>query len=126
MGLAACASRNNYCRISKHGYLFLAVAAVMEIVASQEIEIIPQVDTEEGIVRGMLERSRSNKEYVAFRGMPYATKPERFKLALPLESWDGVRNATAYRNPCAQMYLGAVAGPFGSENCLFINVYTPH
>ncbi len=62
-----------------------------------------------------------------FLGIPYAAPPVgalRWQPPQPAASWSGVRDATAFAPHCAQ-----VAGPFGqastSENCLYLNVFTP-
>jgi para-nitrobenzyl esterase len=62
-----------------------------------------------------------------FLGIPYAAPPVgalRWRPPQPTASWSGVRDATQFAPHCAQ-----VAGPFGeastSENCLFLNVFTP-
>ncbi|WP_425600463.1 carboxylesterase/lipase family protein [Luteimonas salinisoli] len=58
-----------------------------------------------------------------FRGVPYGadTAPRRFRPALPEPPWRGVRDALAYGAPPPQR---SGEGP-GSEDCLFLNVWTP-
>lgn len=41
------------------------------------------------------------------------------------ESWSGVRDATKPGNKCAQMDPYGIKGLSGSEDCLYLNVYTP-
>ncbi|XP_034246353.1 juvenile hormone esterase-like isoform X2 [Thrips palmi] len=60
--------------------------------------------------------------YAAFRGIPYAQPPLgnlRFKGPKPFPPWEGVRPATTEGNPC---FHDATTG---SEDCLYLNVYTP-
>ncbi|XP_034241535.1 juvenile hormone esterase-like [Thrips palmi] len=60
--------------------------------------------------------------YAAFRGIPYAQPPLgklRFKGPKPLPPWEGIRPATTEGNTCIQ------DGFVGSEDCLYMNVYTP-
>eukprot|EP00750_Incisomonas_marina_P021595 INCI458.2.p1 GENE.INCI458.2~~INCI458.2.p1 ORF type:complete len:671 (-),score=83.18 INCI458.2:88-2100(-) len=94
-----------------------------------------QVETAQGVVEGL---SNPNGRY--FLGMRYATPPLgnlRWRRPVPVANWTGVYNATAYGADC---YQYRAAGPGGrmvggwytingldklSEDCLFINVYTP-
>ncbi|HEX9334322.1 MAG TPA: carboxylesterase family protein [Pseudonocardiaceae bacterium] len=62
-----------------------------------------------------------------FLGIPYAAPPVgplRWQPPQPAAHWSGVRAATAFAPHCAQPVT-----PFGqpstSENCLFLNVFTP-
>ncbi|KAE8740592.1 Carboxyl/Cholinesterase 46 [Frankliniella occidentalis] len=81
----------------------------------------------QGRVRGAVNVAySSNVSYYAFYGVPYALPPVgvlRFKAPrLPIP-WSGVRNATEETvEPCSQMINGLFAG---SEDCLYLNVYTP-
>ena len=58
-----------------------------------------------------------------FKGIPYGadTAARRFKLAVREDKWRGVRNATAHGASAPQT---GEDGP-GSEDCLFLNVWTP-
>ena len=62
-----------------------------------------------------------------FRGIPYAAPPVgelRWKPPQPLEAWNGVREALAFGSPAFQ---GETFFPrtAQSEDCLFLNVWTP-
>jgi len=78
--------------------------------------------TDKGVVRGTrVDGVRS------FLGVPYAAPPVgemRWRPPQPASAWHGVRDATALGPHCAQP-----ATPFGvastSEDCLYLNVYTP-
>ncbi len=58
-----------------------------------------------------------------FRGIPYGadTAPRRFQPALQEASWRGVRDALGYAAAAPQT---GSEGP-GSEDCLYLNVWTP-
>lgn len=62
--------------------------------------------------------------YRVFRGIPFAAPPVgnlRWRPPVPPASWQGVRPATAFGNPCPQ--LDGNGTPVGSEDCLTLNVY---
>jgi para-nitrobenzyl esterase len=82
----------------------------------------PVVGTASGPVRGL-----ANGAVDEFLGIPYAAPPIgalRWQPPQPAASWYGVRDATQFAPHCPQP-----AGPFGqgstSEDCLFLNVFTP-
>jgi para-nitrobenzyl esterase len=62
-----------------------------------------------------------------FRSVPFAEPPVgplRFRRALPVRAWQGVRRTTA--NPPAAMQSGVVAeAPLVSEDCLYLNIWAP-
>ncbi|CAG2174552.1 unnamed protein product, partial [Oppiella nova] len=79
-----------------------------------------------GIIRGLRIRSAQNSEGFAFLGIPYATPPYdrlRFKPPVPHPGWNRVLDATNFRPMCPQ--LDSRGNQLGSEDCLFLNVYTP-
>ncbi|KAL3462480.1 putative carboxylesterase hlo [Aspergillus heterothallicus] len=71
-----------------------------------------------------------------YLGIPFAEKPERFRLPKPVKPWEDFLDASRYGPACyqqisdttAQFYEGLGLGvvPNGeSEDCLNLNVYTP-
>jgi para-nitrobenzyl esterase len=82
------------------------------------------VDTLTGKVQGLEKRGVHQ-----FRGIPYG-RADRFRAPSPAEPWAGIREATAFgpiapQNPSAtERFLGARERP-SSEDCLFLNVFTP-
>ncbi|CAH1394621.1 unnamed protein product [Nezara viridula] len=88
----------------------------------------PEVRIEQGILRGFYRKIINNREIVAFEGIPYAKPPagkHRFKEPVPAKPWLGVYNATREPPACLQLDLIMTKSLFGSEDCLYINVYTP-
>ncbi|KAG6365502.1 hypothetical protein INS49_007113 [Diaporthe citri] len=69
----------------------------------------------------------NNEELVGFRdrtsfrfyGVRYAPHPERFTYSAPYAGSNGSVSATSFGSECAQ-------GTAGSEDCLFLNVWTPY
>jgi para-nitrobenzyl esterase len=82
----------------------------------------PIAGTANGAVRGLADGAVDE-----FLGIPYAAPPVgalRWRPPQPAASWSGLRDATQFAPHCPQP-----AGPFGeastSEDCLFLNVFTP-
>ncbi|XP_015187333.1 PREDICTED: venom carboxylesterase-6-like isoform X2 [Polistes dominula] len=88
----------------------------------------PVLSFEQGQIKGVIETNIDNKEeYFAFRGIPYAKPPIgklRFQDPLPPEKWIGIRDGSKFGNVCAQ--IDRVSNEvIGSDDCLYLNVYTP-
>ncbi|XP_047535130.1 esterase FE4-like [Vanessa atalanta] len=87
------------------------------------------VSINQGKLKGGEAISDNGVPYYEFLGIPYAKPPIgnlRFKNPQPPESWDGERDATAIneKNICCQIDM-MKGNPMGSEDCLYLNVYTP-
>ncbi|QUD90619.1 carboxylesterase/lipase family protein [Phenylobacterium montanum] len=84
----------------------------------------PVATTARGRLRGLRERG-----VCVFRGIPYAGpvsgRDRRFKAPPPAPSWTGVRDATHLGAPAIQPVGGPGAEPPPSEDCLFLNIWTP-
>ena len=81
------------------------------------------VKIETGVVDGTVEEGLR-----IYRGIPYAAPPVgdlRWRPPRPAAKWDGVRAATEYGRACVQTNpaIAKLAPP--SEDCLFVNVWTP-
>lgn len=106
--------------------------------------MIKTVKTKYGILEGV----ESNAGYALFRGVPYAKPPIgdlRWKYPQDPEPWEGVRVCDTYGDACAQYdrwatAIGDVEDDYGhsyvhmpnypyppkmSEDCLYLNIYTP-
>jgi len=83
----------------------------------------PVVTTSDGAVRGAAAGTVNE-----FLGLPYAAPPTgnlRWRAPQPAAAWTGVRDATTFGPSCPQAPSPfAPPGPF-SEDCLYLNVYTP-
>ncbi|KAE8748920.1 Carboxyl/Cholinesterase 23 [Frankliniella occidentalis] len=100
------------------------VAVIVLVLPDQDEEVkssYPEVTVAEGRLLGQwVDIPGSDVSYASFRGIPYAEPPLgplRFKPPQPT-SWDGIRTANYDGNQCMQE-----GG--GSEDCLYLNVYTP-
>ncbi len=65
----------------------------------------------------------------SFYGIPYAAPPvgdRRWRPPQPVESWQGIRNATKKAHPCLQGSPNdGGPGEQSDEDCLFVNVHVP-
>jgi para-nitrobenzyl esterase len=68
----------------------------------------------------------------SYKGIPFAKPPVgdlRWRPPQPLPAWQGIRNASALRQDCMQIPAPGEAAPAGtttpSEDCLYLNVWTP-
>jgi para-nitrobenzyl esterase len=88
----------------------------------------PIAQTAQGKVRGV-----ERDGVMRFAGIPFAKPPVgdlRFRAPEQVEPWTGVRDASAFANTCVQnpmgleILFGGEAEPV-SEDCLYLNVWTP-
>ncbi|XP_026294244.1 esterase FE4-like [Frankliniella occidentalis] len=89
----------------------------------------PLATVKQGVLRGLQKESEtgSHLPYVAFLGIPYALPPVgklRYKAPQAPASWGGTRDATQQMPKCSQMQPDGITVE-GSEDCLYLNVYTP-
>jgi len=87
-----------------------------------------RVRTDSGAVEG---KRTADGKVQEFLGIPYAAAPVgdlRWREPQPPKPWTGVRKTTAFSSHCVQ---GAIFGdmrfpdPGASEDCLYLNVWTP-
>jgi para-nitrobenzyl esterase len=104
----------------------VALAVVLAPFASYGDSSGPLVRTESGVVEG-----KQAGPVQIFLGIPYSAPPVgelRWKPPAPAAKWTGVRKATEFGAHCMQ---GPVYGDItfrdsgGSEDCLYLNVWTP-
>jgi para-nitrobenzyl esterase len=92
----------------------------------------PRVRVAQGELQGL---RQGNVD--AFLGVPYAAAPtgaNRWRAPLALQPWRGVRSARRFAPSCEQTLMPHGVGPWSpeymvhgpvSENCLYLNVWTP-
>src|ERR1700691_6404298 len=104
------------------GALVAAAPAVSASTLGGQAASGPLAATANGAVRGLASGAVDE-----FLGIPYAAPPVgalRWQPPQPAASWSGVRDATAFAPHCPQPPSGfGVAST--SENCLYLNVFTP-
>ncbi|CAH2076218.1 unnamed protein product, partial [Iphiclides podalirius] len=84
------------------------------------------VTIKQGDLKGVLCQT-DDVEYYAFKGIPYAKPPVgrlRFKAPEPPEPWVGLRDASQHGPVCPQYNERMDRIESGSEDCLYVNVYT--
>lgn len=86
------------------------------------------VTVKQGQLRGKTLTNRHGNSFYSFQGIPYAKPPLgnlRFKAPQPAEPWTGIRDATTEGSESLSFDM-LTKGIVGSEDCLFLNVYTPN
>ncbi len=102
------------------------VALVLGAAAGSATAQIMQAHVTGGTVAGAVVGGLSE-----FKGIPFAAPPVgtlRWKAPQPVKSWTGVRQAAAFAPACMQEPMMAsrqAPGVSLSEDCLYLNVWTP-
>ncbi|CAB3233616.1 unnamed protein product [Arctia plantaginis] len=87
-----------------------------------------QVKVSQGVLQGKECKTFYGKKYYSFEGIPYAKPPIgrlRFRDPQEPENWTGIRDATKPGNKCCQLNPYGNTAFEGSEDSLYLNVYTP-
>lgn len=80
-----------------------------------------------GKIRGSKRLTLYNKLYYSFERIPYALPPIgdlRFRAPKPITAWKEVRDCTMYGEKPMQTCPMDPNTVEGTEDCLFVNVYT--
>jgi para-nitrobenzyl esterase len=117
-----CVCRRDHLHFAPEGYRDLGKRYAEEMLALVGVTLPqpPPVKVEGGLLQGTSERGLT-----VYRGIPFAAPPVgelRWRAPQPLAAWQGVRPATKFGPKPIQ---GAGTGPDMSEDCLYLNVWTP-
>ena len=85
----------------------------------------PSVKVKSGTLTGVHFGADPNS--AAFLGVPYAAPPVgalRWKPPVPVQSWRGMREASQFGSPCAQLPAPWFHYIEGHEDCLYLNIWT--
>src|SRR5580658_7142913 len=80
------------------------------------------------VTGGQIQGSALERGGAVFKGIPFAQPPVealRWREPQPIKPWTGVRAATSFGAPRAQNSGGRGMLENSSEDCLFLNVWTP-
>ncbi len=106
----------------------ITMALALAVAAPPAVAQIARVHVTGGTIAGTAANGVSE-----FKGIPFAAPPVgalRWKAPEPVKPWHGVRQTTAFGPACMQSTFGGGGGPVGpgisvSEDCLYLNVWTP-
>ena len=96
------------------------IASIILVVVSCTPKHPAQVKVEEGLLQGKIEN-----DLAVYKGIPFAATPVgdlRWKAPQPAEKWEGVKQATEF---APAPFQGGNPPSGKSENCLYLNVWTP-
>lgn len=82
------------------------------------------VNTPNGVLEGFRMKAMNGRSFMAFQGIQYG-QAQRWQLPTPAPKWRGVKQAIKPGPFCLQLNAARLLRVLGSENCLYLNVYTP-
>jgi para-nitrobenzyl esterase len=102
-----------------------APAALLALVLVQQLAGAASVHVESGALQGVYSNGMS-----VYKGIPYAKPPLndlRWREPQPVRPWKGVRPAAVFAPACMQtgVSMPGEAPPAISEDCLYLNIWTP-
>ncbi|XP_014282700.1 venom carboxylesterase-6 [Halyomorpha halys] len=113
-------------------YDLLCVLFLVVVPAIFSSSLQPSVQLGQGLLKGKYETTLNNRKISSFLGIPYAEPPIsklRFEAPVAASKWSGILNATILPPECLQYshmtYKYDFCQVTGSEDCLYLNVYTP-
>jgi para-nitrobenzyl esterase len=102
--------------------LALTILAACAALSPRAAAAAPPVTIDGGLVQGV-----ADDALAVYKGIPFAAPPVgdlRWKAPQPVPRWSGVRDADKYAPACVQS-MGGPPPSGTSEDCLYLNVWTP-
>lgn len=99
--------------------IFISLALLLTSATAHAFDVATKYGTLTGFSSG---------DTFVFKGIPYAAPPTgELRWAAPQEpaSWTGTRQAFAFSSQCPQASIAHKQVRFGSEDCLYLNVFRP-
>jgi para-nitrobenzyl esterase len=118
--LASSANHKVACLLSALAFASSAIAGSAVHAKSTQTDVIRLSD---GGVQGI-----DRNGVAEFLGIPYAAPPVgdlRWRPPQSVSHWSTVLQAVKFANTCAQPQRGVFAAPSKTEDCLYLNVFTP-
>jgi para-nitrobenzyl esterase len=106
----------------------ISLFAVFFLGTQQVLAQAPAPVTQRSTPSGNLIGSIDTNGTYRWQGIPYAQPPVgslRWRATMPAAPWPGVLQAITPRGPCIQLSAVAPMGTIGSEDCLYLNIWTP-
>ena len=108
-------------RLLARALLLIVLSATAAITLAQN----PKTSTESGTISGIHENGLS-----IYKGVPFAAPPVgdlRWRLPVHLAPWTGTHKADAFAPACMQVGVSMLGEtpPAVSEDCLYLNIWTP-
>ena len=120
------AKKSAFTGITSAGWLLALAAALAAPVHAQSFPLNVKIDS--GQLVGV---ASPDPAVTAYKGLPFAAPPVgdlRWKPPVAPKKWDGVFKADKYSPSCLQrgrQPSGESGGPVSSEDCLYLNVWSP-
>jgi hypothetical protein len=105
------------CALAMKAISFTVLILVQGAVCGEPVKV------ESGLVQGTVEDG-----LFLYRGIPYAAPPLgnlRWRAPQPAPKWQGARAANEFGRACIQSNPAIANLPAPSEDCLYLNVWTP-
>ena len=102
---------------------FVRCTLALVVILCGRMAAAAEVKVEQGRLVGTVEEGLT-----VYRGIPFAAPPVgdlRWKAPQPPAKWEGVRNAAEFGRACMQINQAISNLPAPSEDCLYLNVWTP-